>query len=313
MKVLIVCRAKGSTISPFVYEQVRATESMGVTMEVLALTRQRGLFVSDAYAIRKQVQKSKPDIVHAHYGLLGLSALLAFTGLPLVTTFHGSDVNAINSSDISRPSLNRFLSRIAHRLSSFSIFVNATFIQNLGASNHYEVIPCHVDSEIFKPLECAHKQCVNTPYNVLFSSRFGSVVKNDALAKKAIVDIANCQLIELTGYTRYQVCELLNTSHLALLTSLNEGSPQFIKEAMACNCPIVSTDVGDVRWVMDDTEGCYICSFDPSDVATKIQLALEFAKTKGRTNGRQRIMALGLDSDSIARRVVEVYEKVMRK
>ena len=82
---------------------------------------------------------------------------------------------------------------------------------------------------------------------------------------------------------------------------------------MACNCPIVSTDVGDVRWVIGNTEGCYKCSYEPGDVAEKIKMALEFARTKGRTKGRQRIIELGLDSESIAKRIVEVYESVIKK
>ena len=97
---------------------------------------------------------------------------------------------------------------------------------------------------------------------------------------------------------------------LVILTSLWEGSPNVIKEAMACNCPIVSTNVGDVRWVIGDTEGCYITSFDPEDVAEKIKLALEFGK---RTNGRDRIIELGLDSETIAKRLIDIYSKVLEE
>ena len=79
---------------------------------------------------------------------------------------------------------------------------------------------------------------------------------------------------------------------------------------MACNCPIVTTDVGDVLWLLGDTEGCYITSFEPADVADKIKKAIEFSQIKGRTNGRNQIIDLGLDSESVARRVVEVYNKV---
>jgi teichuronic acid biosynthesis glycosyltransferase TuaC len=78
-----------------------------------------------------------------------------------------------------------------------------------------------------------------------------------------------------------------------------------IKEAMACNCPIVSTDVGDVRALIGDTEGCYITTFDPADVAEKIRLALAFGK---RTNGRENIGHL--DNRIIAGKIVEVYKKV---
>ncbi len=77
---------------------------------------------------------------------------------------------------------------------------------------------------------------------------------------------------------------------------------------MACKCPIVSTDVGDVKDVIGNTEGCYLTKFDPQDVAEKIKIALEFGE---RTNGRERIIEAGLDSKTIAKRIVGVYRKVL--
>ena len=105
----------------------------------------------------------------------------------------------------------------------------------------------------------------------------------------------------------------MNAADVLLLTSLWEGSPNVIKEAMACNCPIVSTDVGDVRWVFGETEGCYLTSFDPEDVADKIKLALVFAEEKNRTNGRKRIIEFGLDTETIANKIIDVYKKVVLK
>jgi glycosyltransferase involved in cell wall biosynthesis len=93
------------------------------------------------------------------------------------------------------------------------------------------------------------------------------------------------------------------------LTSFHEGSPNVIKEAMACNCPIVSTDVGDVKDVIGNTEGCYITTFDLQDVIRKIKMALDFGK---RTKGRERIMQAGLDSKTIANRIIDVYHQVLK-
>jgi len=110
---------------------------------------------------------------------------------------------------------------------------------------------------------------------------------------------------ELNFY--YNACDLF------LLTSVYEGSPQSIKEAIACNCPIVSTDVGDVKWVFGNTEGCYLTSFESIDVADKIIRALAFVKERGRTKGRERIFELGLDSGTIAGKIIEIYEKTIFK
>ena len=102
-----------------------------------------------------------------------------------------------------------------------------------------------------------------------------------------------------------------NAADMVLLTSLWEGSPNVIKNAMACNIPIVSTDVGDVREVVGDTEGCFITSFHPQDVAEQIEMALAFAGTKGRTKGRKRLVEWGLDSKTVVKRIIGVYKEVL--
>ena len=103
----------------------------------------------------------------------------------------------------------------------------------------------------------------------------------------------------------------MNASDIVVLTSLREGSPNVIKEAMACNCPVVATDVGDIAWLFGNEPGHFLSGFDPQDVATKLNMALEFSEEYGRTSGRNRIIELGLDSESVARRIVGVYEEAM--
>jgi glycosyltransferase involved in cell wall biosynthesis len=89
------------------------------------------------------------------------------------------------------------------------------------------------------------------------------------------------------------------------LTSIYEGSPNVIKEAMACNCPVVSTDVGDARSLLDNIEGSYISPDNSTDLANIIRKVL---KQEGHSDGRKRIFELGLDSDTIFEVLIKVYE-----
>ena len=89
-----------------------------------------------------------------------------------------------------------------------------------------------------------------------------------------------------------------------------EGSPQFVKEAMACNCPIVSVDVGDVKEVIDSVENCYLAPYDAKDIAEKLRIVLADGR---RTNGRDKILKMGLDSESVAKKIVEIYKSVLSK
>jgi glycosyltransferase involved in cell wall biosynthesis len=94
-----------------------------------------------------------------------------------------------------------------------------------------------------------------------------------------------------------------------LLTSKTEGSPQVIKEAMACGCPIVSVDVGDVAERVSGVEGCYIVrTREPKDIAVALQKALAY---EGKTNGRERIIEMGLSNEQVAKQLLRIYEQLL--
>jgi glycosyltransferase involved in cell wall biosynthesis len=111
---------------------------------------------------------------------------------------------------------------------------------------------------------------------------------------------------------RLEVSELMNAVDCVLLTSFSEGSPQFIKEALACNKPIVSTNVGDVVKLLNDTKGNYIAASNVADVANAILKAKLFVEEAQQTDGREQIMRLGLDNLIIAKKIKSVYSNVLQ-
>jgi teichuronic acid biosynthesis glycosyltransferase TuaC len=317
MKILIVCSGNAPDHQvfdvklhhAFIYEQVSELEKSGISFDFFYI-RGKGAsgYIKSILRLRKKIKSKDFDIIHSHYGLSGLVATFQ-RKLPLVATFHGCDVN--------RKSLN-ILSSFVGIFSRANIFVSEDLKNRIFVKTPHKnfVIPCGIDLKQFRLLD---KQEARTKLNlddskkyILFSSAKNIPVKNWSLARRAADQYPYIELLELSEKTREEVNLLMNASDLFLMTSLREGSPQTIKEAMACNCPVVSTDVGDVRWVIGSTAGCYISGYDPSDVAEKIQKALEFVQTKGRTNGRERIIELGLDSETIAGKVIEVYKKVLK-
>ncbi len=301
MKIFIVCRQKNST-GTFITEQVDAMRSRGIEFEYFFI-RGKGIkaYISGFSEFKKRLKKYKPDIIHAHYGLSGFFANWQ-RKTPVVTSYHGGDINY----DKSRP-----FSRLATRLSKYNIFVSRKLAMRAGVRKKFIVQPCGIDLSIFQPLEKRlAREKMNLDLNktyVLFSSAFSNPIKNAKLAKESIEKTGlEINLLELKGYAREEVMWLLNACDVALLTSHSEGSPQFIKEAMACNCPIVSTDVGSVEEIIDGTEGCYLADSNPEDVSDKLKLAIAFGK---RTKGSQKIRYL--DNDIIADRIIDLYKSIL--
>lgn len=313
MKILIVCSGTHGALSPFIQEQIDSIKKLGIEVLIFKINKP-GLigYSSHLRPLRRFIKLNNPDIVHAHYGLSGLLANMQ-RKIPVITTFHGSDIN--------NPRVFKF-SKWAHILSAASIFVEEKMQSKLSPKETSCIIPCGVDFATFRPLANGEingtlnikKDCVN----ILFSSSFCNPVKNYPLAKEACTHLERginkkVNLIELKGIERQQVNLLMNSVDCVLLTSFSEGSPQFIKEAMACNKPIVATNVGDIKWLFGNEPGHFLAGFESKDVAEKIKLALAFSKKNINTKGREKIIELGLDSVTIAKRIIEIYNIVLNK
>ena len=304
MKILIVASFNKGFFAPFILEQSEALEKMGQTVHFFGI-QGHGIwgYVRNYKGLKRIIQDYKPDVIHAHYGLSGLLATLQ-RRVPVVTTFHGSDIN--------NPKVLPF-SKIAMRLSAFTIFVSQKNVDIARPTKKFALLPCGVNSDNFTEVPIGEArlklQLEDTKKYVLFAGSFSNRVKNPELAQKAIALLNNVELIELKGYSRADVNYLMHAVDVALMTSHTEGSPQFVKEVMACGCPLVSVDVGDVKEVTAGVEGCYIVSREAEEIAEKLQIALNF---KGRTHGRERIVELGLENRKVAETIVAIYKKVVK-
>jgi len=304
MRILIVASIKKTYYAPFIIEQANSIAALGHTIEYFGVNGS-GIYgyLKTLSSLKNKIKQFKPDIIHAHYGLSGLLACLQ-RSVPVLVTYHGSDINV--------PSV-RVFSKIAMCLSAFNIFVSPKNVVLAKAKKKYVLQPCGVDLQTIVSLEktYARKQMnlSDSDKIIVFSGAFDNAVKNSALAKEAVSLIPGIRLIELKAYTKNEVNVLLNAADCMIMTSFTEGSPQVIKEAMASGCPIVSVDVGDVKEITSGIDGCYIAERTPEDIAEKLKLALNF---NGKTQGRKRIIELGFENESIAKRLISIYENILK-
>lgn len=337
MKVLVVASDKGGHFTPFIEEQMAALAAVGVEICRFGVQRKGVVgYLREVPRLCRTIRTECPDVLHAHYGLSGLLAAISAKWcflpakphhLPVVTTYHGSDIN--------EPRVLR-LSCLAMRLSAWNIFVSKRNVATATRACpicHYSLIPCGVNltddqlqtrSESRQRLTDNHIQCtvsdghtrrqcafseIQAPI-VLFAGSFDNPVKDSLLAEQTVQSLGtpNAVLVELRGYDRAEVNSLMCAADCLLLTSKREGSPQVIKEAMACGCPIISVDVGDVAERLEGIEGCYVAlTRDPHELAVPLAQALAF---RGKTQGRQRIDAMGLDNRQVAAQIAQIYHRV---
>ena len=316
MKILIVCRWHGDHAAAFIMEQVDALRSLGHDVQyVTAKKGGLGGYMELYRNLKKVIQTEHPDIIHAHYGICGLVANLQ-RRVPVVVTYPGSDIN----DQKIRP-----ISVMAMRLSKYNLFMSKRQIakvQRYANPEKMEILRYGILSDLFVEQDKVNARKamgleVDKKY-VLFSSKFTRLGKDPDLAKAvvAIVDkrrrdagLSGVELLPLTGgYTKEEMATLMNAIDAALVTSKSEGSPQFTKEVMACGCPIVSVDVGDVAEQVDGLEGCYIAKTrDAEELALLLEDALDF----GKTNGHQHIKDMNLDNVQVAERLIKIYANII--
>ena len=182
--------------------------------------------------------------------------------------------------------------------------------------NNAVILPNGVDLNLFRPLD--KKECriklgwEGDKKYILFASNPARPEKNFALAKHTVENLNNdkIKLKVLYDVDHKLIPIYLNAADVFLLTSKWEGSPNIVKEAMACNIPVVATKVGDIEYLFGDSEGYYYTNPLPDRLAEKINYILD---NDIKPNSRQRIIELKLDSESIADKLIQLYQEVLSK
>ncbi len=307
MKVLFVSSGNNiNGISPIVKNQGASLER-NTACEIHYFTIQgKGVwgYLQNIPRLRKTYKSFKPDVVHAHYSLCGFVATLAGISTVIVSLM-GSDVKA-------KPIFKSVILLFAKLFWKEVIVKSEDMKQDLGYK-HAIVLPNGIDFDTFFPMS---KDDANVRLEwetedktiILFAANPKRPEKNFQLAEKAVQQLPQDTYIlkVLQDVPNNLMPYYLNAADVVVLTSLWEGSPNVIKEAMACNRPIVCTDVGDVRHNFQGLEGCYITSYDVIDVAKALEKAVKYEYTQGRA----KIEDLGLCATDVAERLVGIYRQV---
>ncbi len=308
MRVLFVASGNHGRISPVVKAQGDSLAKAGIEVDYF-LIKGKGIrgYLGQILPLRKYWKNGNFDVVHAHFSFSSYVASLAQVK-PLVVSLMGSDLKATpwNKKMI------RFFSKVFRWREI--IVKSRDMAADLPMDVH--VIPNGVDTELFVPMEkemcrlrLGWKEGVK---HVLFPANPARAEKDFPLAQEAVSLLGyDAQLHVFENVEHKDTVYYYNAADAVLLTSKWEGSPNVIKEALACNRPLVSTNVGDVRERIEGLEGCCVAeSREPKEIMGLLQKALTF---EGKTCGREKLIADGLDHLTIAKKLESIYKRVSCK
>ena len=330
LKILMIIpvgtKKKGETrISPFLQNEMKCLEDAGMTIIPLMLSSRYDLKVLNSFGknVQESIKTHQPDLIHVQTGTAGGFLFFTDISIPVVLTIGGSELLGYPGKGLFwmiRGKLARELTRRVCALVDQTVVVSSNLLKPLprNLSRRPVVVPRSVNTTVFKPMNSGlARKCLGWTSDkiyVLFSDpRPFMNVKNRPLAEK-VISLAkqtverNIELVILTNIPSHKVHLMLCASNALLVTSLHEGSPNIVKESMACNLPVVSVPCGDVVDRLNGVKNSGVCSYD----ATLLSALLARILINGeRSNGLEILNRQGLTNYQFAKKMETLYGNLL--
>jgi len=304
----------------FVKSQVDSLVAAGVQTTLYEIEGWRGsaAYLKAVHRLPRLARSCGADLVHAHYGLSGVAAM--GVKLPLVVSFCGDDLLGRPGPDGGLTLKSRALARLSARAAyrADGVIVKSEEMRRVIARvPDVQVIPNGVDLSRFRrqPRQAARAALGWPPAGqvLLFPANPEEPRKNFALAQAVERRLRqrgmDVRLETMYGKPQSLIVQAMNAADVLLLPSFHEGSPNAVKEAMACDLPVVAAPVGDVEERLRD---CW-----PSAVAERTEEAFCEATARvlgaGRRSNGRALIQKDLSLEAVAKRIIEVYEKALAR
>ncbi|MGH9587126.1 MAG: glycosyltransferase [Acidobacteriaceae bacterium] len=321
MKILIATAIYPTPDNPAFGSFVRCQEQFlrqsGIDVDVMVLKGKNRKLMYPKAMVQLRKRLEGVALIHAHYAYVGAVARTQWK-VPVVLTYHGSDAMGVITPTGAPSRKGRMISAACRSLAGRCDAVIVQSKQMAGKFRHgnIHILPHEVDLETFQPTEINEARALlglsPTKRYVLFAANPAIPVKRFPLAEAAVQRLRardpNVELLVVYKEPQPRLALYMSAADVMVFPSYQEGSPNIVKQAMACNLPIVATDVGDVREVIGHTPGCHVCA---PDAELFSQLLGEATSWPFRTTGRGAVEHLA--GPLVAQRLIRLYEEVLRQ
>lgn len=309
MRVLFVSSGLKGFINPIIQNQGDSLKRAGVELDYY-MVKGRGWksYVKNIKPLREQIKNGKYDVIHVHYAFSAYLTSIATIGLrmPMVVSLMGSDIWAHK--------IYPYIVRLFTRCNPWKTVIvkSAEMRERVGIPSAI-VVPNGVNMDKF--CEMNKSECQKqlgwdrSKLQVLLSANPADPRKNSQLAEKAIALLqSDIEYHGMVGVPNNETPIWYNAADAVVLPSLYEGSANAVKEAMSCNKPLVTTDMGDCRERMEGCKGCYVANtYEVPEFAELLAKALKDEKSEGR----ERLLKDGIADYQIAERLIKIYENAI--
>lgn len=299
--------------------QMESLRRLGI--EVIIQDMQGLPVVKYGPAIPKMWSRLKDiDLIHAHFGYCGWIGRMQ-SRKPLVVSFMGDDLLGTPGASGKTTTFSRAMVSVNKQLSRWAdeVIVKSREMADVIAPVSCHIVPNGVDTESFRPQEKTEARqrlgLASDQTYVLFPGDPSNPRKGYALAEAATREAEKLlgkkvEILVLWGKHPADVPYCMNACDAMWMTSLIEGSPNVVKEAMACNIPIAAVQVGDVAELLDGVVGYSVCQRDP------LELGAAMARLINRSmevRGREALFEMGLGIEQVAQRVMGIYRRALAR
>lgn len=301
-----------------------------------------------ASKIVEVVKYEKLDLLHVHYAVPHASAafmakqILKSQGIniPFITTLHGTDITLVGKDPSYAPAVT-FAINESDGVTAVSADLKKDTEEHFNITRDIEVIPNFIDLSRFKKQDKGHFKraiCPNNERLLVHTSNFRKVkrvedvievfckVKNVVPSKLLLVgdgperarmeslsrESCGCEDVRFLGKME-QVEEVLSVADLFIMPSEKESFGLAALEAMACEVPVISTNVGGLPELNIHGETGYLC--EVGDVESMSRHAITILDDKRLADFKKNALnrAKEFELSKILPRYEGLYEQILKK
>ncbi|MBD8490478.1 glycosyltransferase [Echinicola sp. CAU 1574] len=315
-KVLFVSSGnlKNFDLAPFIKVQGDSLAEVGIQVTYFKIKGKGFLgYIRNIRNLRRIIKQYDFDLIHAHFTLSAWVAVLTFPKTPLVLSLMGTDALGRIKNSWKIPLVSNYLTTLTYLIQPFVTTIiskSPNIDKYVWLKKKSYILPNGVDFIKFDGKRTDFKRELGLSYNkkhILFLGSTQDTNKNFKLLQscKDELQLKGFEIIAPYPVNHEKIVKYLSSVDQLVMCSLQEGSPNVVKEAMASNCKGVFTNVGDVQKLVNNTPGYAITENNKDDLIKKILMVDKMSTCEGR----KKLQSLGLDTKSVANKLKNIYIK----